>query len=82
MLLRITTSRVFHGPVDGYGYGWRLRRYLLLVSPAQAQTSSGDGLNGYVSQLVQGLNLITAFGFIVGCTMVIGCFLNARKDSI
>jgi hypothetical protein len=65
---------------------WSVRLWLastslsLLVSPAQAQTSSGGGLNGYVSQLVQGLNLITAFGFIAGCTMVIGGFLNARRD--
>src|ERR1700756_617414 len=29
---------------------------------------------------VQGRNLITAFGFIAGCTMVIGGFLNARRD--
>jgi hypothetical protein len=52
----------------------------LLVSPAQAQTSGGPSIGGYVSQLVQGLNLITAFGFIAGCTMVIGGFLNARRD--
>jgi cation transport ATPase len=25
-------------------------------------------------------SLITAFGFIAGCTMVIGGFLNARRD--
>src|ERR1700739_3533406 len=52
----------------------------LLVSPAQAQTSGGPSIGGYVSQLVQGLNLITAFGFIAGRTMVIGGFLNARRD--
>jgi polyferredoxin len=67
---------------------WSVRLWLastslsLLVSPAQAQTSSGGGLNGYVSQLVQGLNLITAFGFIAGCTMVIGGFLNARAVAL
>ena len=52
----------------------------LLVSPAQAQASGGPGLNQYVSQLAQGLNLIIAFGFIAGCAMVIGGFLNARRD--
>ena len=65
---------------------WWVRLWLastsltLLVSPAQAQTSGGTSIGGYVSQLVQGLNLITAFGFIAGCTMVIGGFLNARRD--
>jgi hypothetical protein len=65
---------------------WWVRLWLastsltLLVSPAQAQTSGGTSISGYVSQLVQGLNLITAFGFIAGCTMVIGGFLNARRD--
>jgi hypothetical protein len=65
---------------------WWVRLWLastslsLLVSPAEAQTSGGTSISGYVSQLVQGLNLITAFGFIAGCTMVIGGFLNARRD--
>jgi len=65
---------------------WWVRLWLastsltLLVSPAQAQTSGGTSIGGYVSQLVQGLNLITAFVFIAGCTMVIGGFLNARRD--
>jgi hypothetical protein len=65
---------------------WWVRLWLastsltLLVCPAQAQTSGGPSIGGYVSQLVQGLNLITAFGFIAGCTMVIGGFLNARRD--
>jgi hypothetical protein len=53
----------------------------LLVSSAQAQTPSGGAsISGFVTSLVQGLNLITAFGFIAGCTMVIGGFLNARRD--
>jgi hypothetical protein len=67
---------------------WWVRLWLasmsmsLLVTPAQAQSSSGGGgpLTGFVSSLVQGLNLIIAFGFIAGCTMVIGGFLNARRD--
>jgi hypothetical protein len=53
---------------------------LLLTRSAQAQSSSNQSIGGYVNQLVQGLNLITAFGFIAGCTMVIGGFLNARRD--
>jgi hypothetical protein len=53
----------------------------LLVSQAYAQSSSGGAsLPNFVTQLVQGLNLITAFGFIAGCIMVIGGFLNARRD--
>jgi hypothetical protein len=54
----------------------------LLITPAQAQSSSSGGgpLSGFVTNLVQGLNLIIAFGFIAGCTMVIGGFLNARRD--
>jgi TrbC/VIRB2 pilin len=53
----------------------------LLATPAQAQTSNQGGpLGGFVANLVQGLNLIIAFGFIAGCTMVIGGFLNARRD--
>jgi hypothetical protein len=51
----------------------------LLVTPAKADTTGGP-LNGFVTNLVQGLNLIVAFGFIAGCTMVIGGFLNARRD--
>ncbi len=44
----------------------------LLITPAQAQSSSGGGgpLSGFVTNLVQGLNLIIAFGG----------FLNARRD--
>jgi hypothetical protein len=66
---------------------WWVRLWLastslsLLASPAQAQTSPGGAsIGGFVTSLVQGLNLITAFGFIAGCTMVIGGFLNARRD--
>ena len=66
---------------------WWVRLWLasmsmsLLITPAQAQSSSGGGpLSGFVTNLVQGLNLIIAFGFIAGCTMVVGGFLNARRD--
>jgi hypothetical protein len=51
----------------------------LLVTAAKADTTGGP-LSGFVTNLVQGLNLIIAFGFIAGCTMVIGGFLNARRD--
>ena len=44
-----------------------------------AAQSSGD-LSSFINPLKSGLNLITVFGFIAGCVMVIGGFLNARKD--
>jgi hypothetical protein len=62
----------------------------LISSQAMAQSASGAGapassignwtISGFVSQLSQGLSLITVFGFIAGCVMVIGGFLNARRD--
>ena len=48
--------------------------------PAFAQTSSSGGLNNFINPLKDGLNLITIFGFIAGCVMVMGAFLNARRD--
>jgi hypothetical protein len=50
----------------------------LLTLQAAAQ-STGD-LSSFINPLKSGLNLITVFGFIAGCVMVIGGFLNARKD--
>ena len=44
-----------------------------------AAQSTGD-LSSFINPLKSGLNLITVFGFIAGCVMVIGGFLNARKD--
>src|SRR5260370_12412776 len=57
----------------------------LLITPAQAQSSSGGGgpLSGFVTNLVQGLNLIIAFGFIAGCTMVIaGVTICPRGENL
>ena len=56
---------------------------LSLLAHAQAQTgptATQPTVSNFVSPLVQGLNLITTFGFISGCVMVIGGFLNARRD--
>jgi hypothetical protein len=46
-----------------------------IASPAYAAD-----LNVFIDPLKQGLNLIVVFGFIAGCVMVIGGFLNARRD--
>src|SRR5260221_5039901 len=46
-----------------------------MATPAYA-----DGLSVFIDPLKQGLNLIVVFGFIAGCVMVIGGFLNARRD--
>ncbi|MBV8814622.1 MAG: hypothetical protein JO271_09035 [Verrucomicrobia bacterium] len=75
---------------------WRVRFWLtatglsLFCTQAMAQSPAGAGpagsstgnwtISGFVSQLSQGLSLITVFGFIAGCVMVIGGFLNARRD--
>lgn len=44
------------------------------------QTAGNAGLNNFINPLKDGLNLITIFGFIAGCVMVMGAFLNARRD--
>jgi hypothetical protein len=48
-----------------------------LSTPVYGQSS---GLNVFINPLKSGLNLIVIFGFIAGCVMVIGGFLNARRD--
>jgi hypothetical protein len=52
--------------------------FVILHAAAQS-TGTGD-LSSFINPLKSGLNLITVFGFIAGCVMVIGGFLNARKD--
>jgi hypothetical protein len=47
---------------------------------AAAQSTGTGDLSSFINPLKSGLNLITVFGFIAGCVMVIGGFLNARKD--
>jgi uncharacterized membrane protein len=63
--------------------GW-VRRQLgaFLFSFLQAAAYAGDtsGLDQFITPLKSGLNLIVVFGFIAGCVMVMGGFLNARRD--
>jgi hypothetical protein len=47
-----------------------------LASPAGSTASVGQ----FAAQLVQGMNIITASGFVAGCVMVMNGFLNARRD--
>lgn len=47
-----------------------------LASNAGSNASVGQ----FAAQLVQGMNIITASGFIAGCVMVMNGFLNARRD--
>ena len=53
---------------------------VLLVVSTMATPAYADGLSVFIDPLKQGLNLIVVFGFIAGCVMVIGGFLNARRD--
>jgi hypothetical protein len=57
------------------------------IAPAAAATaglsstaSSTASVGQFAAQLVQGINIITASGFIAGCVMVMNGFLNARRD--
>ena len=47
-----------------------------LSSTAGSTASVGQ----FAAQLGQGMNIITASGFIAGCVMVMNGFLNARRD--
>jgi hypothetical protein len=53
---------------------------LLVVSAISRSAYAQSGLDVFINPLKQGLNLIVVFGFIAGCVMVIGGFLNARRD--
>jgi hypothetical protein len=59
---------------------WVRLSTLLLLSPTIATPAYAAGLDVFINPLKQGLNLIVVFGFIAGCVMVIGGFLNARRD--
>jgi hypothetical protein len=48
--------------------------------PSNATASSSASVGQFVAQLVQGMNIITASGFIAGCVMEMNGFLNARRD--
>jgi len=52
----------------------------LTAGSAFAQIPGSSSLNNFINPLKDGLNLITIFGFIAGCVMVMGAFLNARRD--
>jgi hypothetical protein len=43
-------------------------------------TSSSQSIGQFAAQLAQGMNMITACGFLAGCVMVMNGFLNARRD--
>jgi hypothetical protein len=47
---------------------------------ATSSSSSSASIGQVVAQLAQAMNLITAFGFLAGCVMVMSGFLNARRD--
>ena len=48
--------------------------------PSAATASSNPSIGQFATQMVQGMNLITACGFVAGCVMVMNGFLNARRD--
>ena len=52
----------------------------LYAGAGLAELSGSSNLNNFINPLKDGLNLITIFGFIAGCVMVMGAFLNARRD--
>jgi hypothetical protein len=50
-------------------------------TPSSAATaSSNPSIGQFATQMVQGMNIITACGFVAGCVMVMNGFLNARRD--
>ena len=48
--------------------------------PSAGTASSSASVVQFAGQLVQGMDIITASGFIAGCVMVMNGFLNARRD--
>jgi uncharacterized membrane protein len=71
-------------------HSWRFARsqaakifaslFLLFYQAYPAAAADAANLESFTNPLKNGLNLITIFGFIAGCVMVMGGFLNARKD--
>jgi hypothetical protein len=59
---------------------WMKFSVIPVIVSAIATPAYADGLSVFIDPLKQGLNLIVVFGFIAGCVMVIGGFLNARRD--
>lgn len=58
----------------------QLGALLFLFLQATAYADGTSGLDQFITPLKSGLNLIVVFGFIAGCVMVMGGFLNARRD--
>jgi hypothetical protein len=53
----------------------------LVPTGVRAQNNpAANGLSQFIDPLKSGLNLIVVFGFIAGCVMIMGGFLNARRD--
>jgi hypothetical protein len=59
---------------------WVKLSIFMLAGSTMASPAYAADLNVFIDPLKQGLNLIVVFGFIAGCVMVIGGFLNARRD--
>jgi hypothetical protein len=59
---------------------WIKLSTILFIASAVATPAYAADLTVFIDPLKQGLNLIVVFGFIAGCVMVIGGFLNARRD--
>jgi hypothetical protein len=59
---------------------WVKLSIFMLGGSTMASPANAADLNVFIDPLKQGLNLIVVFGFIAGCVMVIGGFLNARRD--
>lgn len=63
--------------------GWvrrQLGAFLFSFLQVTAYADGTSGLDQFITPLKSGLNLIVVFGFIAGCVMVMGGFLNARRD--
>jgi len=60
----------------GYAQGVMAPATAPAALPAAATASSNASVGQFAAQLVQGMNIITASGFIAGCVMV----MNARRD--
>jgi hypothetical protein len=61
-------------------HAWMKFSIVIVIVSTMATPAYADGLSVFIDPLKQGLNLIVVFGFIAGCVMVIGGFLNARRD--
>jgi hypothetical protein len=64
----------------GYAQGAMMAAAAPAVLPSAGTASSNASVGQFAAQLVQGMNIITASGFIAGCVMVMNGFLNARRD--